>query len=346
MENRTINPKPTAKFFTNKFFKEFENWYDDRILGRSDLINKWAIWNGKIFNVLISKNVVKGKEGYLFSPINMSHKLVDSDKKLGTLQNIEEQCSKRGIRFIFMLTPNSELVLSDLFTEKYPQIDLASAEQTVAKELDKRKIEHCFMGKEFTNLSLNERKNMYYEGDYHWTMAGGYLASQKFLKQVGLDNKINSPIKPISFKSKEGTYFRDIGLPIPEITHSYPWSENFDKEFYLTDNRDSSLSNGRLTTSLGNYGQHGEDIIVNNKAPNKTKLLIIGDSFSSALKPYLIQDVNTIVYSHSRDIQPPKKKIDITYLLDHYKPDIVLFSKMESYFFWETYETMLGNMKI
>lgn len=40
MENRTINPKPEATFATEKFFKELEAWYDDRLLGRKDLISK------------------------------------------------------------------------------------------------------------------------------------------------------------------------------------------------------------------------------------------------------------------------------------------------------------------
>lgn len=37
-----------------------------------------------------------------------------------------------------------------------------------------------------------------------------------------------------------------------------------------------------------------------------------------------------IVYSHSRDLHKEKGKFDIAYMLDRYKPDIVLFQKMEA----------------
>ena len=64
------------------------------------------------------------------------------------------------------------------------------------------------------------------------------------------------------------------------------------------------------------------------------------------MKPYLLQDINTIVYSHSRDIHNPKKKIDIEYMLDKYKPDVVVLQKMEALFHWENYDETFGNILI
>lgn len=344
MENRTINPKPTAAFATGKFFKEFEAWYDDRLLGRKDLISKWAMWNGRLFDTLISKNVVHGKDGFLFSPANMAHKMADKEQKLAKIKKIEQQCSKRGIRFIFMLTPNSELVLSDLFEKEYPQIDLAAAEQITAKDFSDFGIETCFLGKEFTSYSLSERKNMYHSGDYHWTDAAGYLAAKKFLHQVAYANNIDASVKQVKVVSKAGIYYRDAGLATKEDVRYYPWSNSFTDEFYVTDSRDKDFSHGKLTKGFGEYGQYGEDIIINKKVNNNRTILILGDSFSGCLKKYLLQDVHMIVYSHSRDLHKEKGKIDIEYMLDRYKPDIVLFQKMEAFGYREGYEEMLGNI--
>lgn len=137
MENRTINPKPEASVATKKYFQELEGWYNDRLLGRKDMISKWAMWNGRLFDVLISKNVVRGKDGFLFSPANMAHEMADKEQKLTKIKKIEQQCSKRGIRFIFMMTPNSELVLSDLFEKEYPLIDLPSAEAVTLSDFQR-----------------------------------------------------------------------------------------------------------------------------------------------------------------------------------------------------------------
>lgn len=346
MENRTINPKPTAAFATGKFFKEFEAWYDDRLLGRKDLISKWAMWNGRLFDTLISKNVVRGKDGFLFSPANMAHEMAAKEQKLAKIKKIEQQCSKRGIRFIFMLTPNSELVLSDLFEKEYPPIDLAAAEQITAKDFADLGMETCFLGKEFTSYSLSERKNMYHSGDYHWTDAAGYLAAKKFLHQVGYANNIDAPVKQIKVVSKAGIYYRDAWLETKEDVRYYPWSDSFTDEFYVTDSRDKDFTRGKLSKDLGEYGKYGEDIIINKKVNNNRTILVLGDSFSGRLKKYLLQDVHMIVYSHSRDLHKEKGKIDIAYMLDRYKPDIVLFQKMEAFGYREGYEEMLGNIYV
>ena len=53
-----------------------------------------------------------------------------------------------------------------------------------------------------------------------------------------------------------------------------------------------------------------------------------------------------IIYSHSRDIKKDKGRIDIEYMLDRYKPDIVLFQKMEAFGYREGFEEMLGNIYV
>lgn len=346
MENRTINPKPEASVATKKYFQELEDWYNDRLLGRKDMISKWAMWNGRLFDVLISKNVVRGKDGFLFSPANMAHEMADKEQKLTKIKKIEQQCSKRGIRFIFMMTPNSELVLSDLFEKEYPPIDLPSAEAVTQSDFQRYGMETCFLGKDFVSLSLEARKNMYHTGDYHWTDAAGYLAAKKFLHQVGYAENIDAPVRQIKKVTKAGGYYRDAGLEIKEDERYAPWNDHFVDSFYLTDSRDKDLSQGELTSSMGEYGQHGEDIIINPQVKNDRKVLILGDSFSGCLKKYLIQDVHMIIYSHSRDIKKDKGRIDIEYMLDRYKPDIVLFQKMEAFGYREGFEEMLGNIYV
>lgn len=346
MENRAINPKPTAAFATQTYFKELEAWYDDRLLGRKDLISKWAMWNGRLFDILISKNVVRGKEGFLFSPANMAHEMADKSQKLAKIKKIEQQCKKRDIRFIFMMTPNSELVLSDLFEKEYPTIDLSASEAITARDFAAYGIETCFMGKEFTEAPLAERKNMYYSGDYHWTDAAAYLAAKKILDQLGYAKNINSPTYKVEVAAKGDIYYRDAGLETQEDIRYYPWSENFTDKFYVTDSRDKDLSKAVLTKNLGEYGQYGEDIIINKNIQNQRKMLILGDSFSGSLKKYLLQDIHMIIYSHSRDIHKSKGKIDIEYMLDRYKPDVVLFQKMEAFGYREGFEEMLGNIYV
>ena len=77
IENRVINPRPTARLFSASYFDQFEGWFNDRLLGRKDMIRFWAILNGKLFKVLISKEIAQGNNGYLFIPFNLTDKRED-----------------------------------------------------------------------------------------------------------------------------------------------------------------------------------------------------------------------------------------------------------------------------
>lgn len=131
---------------------------------------------------------------------------------------------------------------------------------------------------------MTERKNMYHSGDYHWTDAAGYLAAKKFLHQVGYANNIDAPVKQVKVVSKAGIYYRDAGLETKEDVRYYPWSDSFTDEFYLTDSRDKDFTHGKLSKDLGEYGQYGEDIIINEKVNNNRTFLVLGDSCSGCLK--------------------------------------------------------------
>lgn len=135
---------------------------------------------------------------------------------------------------------------------------------------------------------MTERKNMYHSGDYHWTDAAGYLAAKKFLRQVGYANNSDATVKQVKVVSKAGIYYRDAGLETKEDVRYYQWSDSFTDEFYVTDSRDKDFTNGKLSKDLGEYGQYGEDIIINEKVNNNRTFLVLGDSCSGCLKKYLL----------------------------------------------------------
>jgi len=345
MENRRINPWPTAPILSSSWFNQFQDWYNDRILDRKRFILTWAMLNGRLFNVFISHNVVKGKDGYLFSPINMTHELVDSEQKLAKIQWINEECKKRKVRFVFSLAPNSEMILSDLFPAKYPDFNVGESEEKVRVLLAEKGVETCFFGGEMRKLSLDDRKNMYKTGDYHWTMAGAYFAAKRISRYLGYDDIVNYPVESKEVQVQGGGYYRDAGLTGPIEYYKMPWSKKFVSEFYVTDSRDSSLLNGKMQRGIGDYGQDGENIVINKNVANRRKILILGDSFTGGFSMYFLQDVHTMIFSHSRDLSKIKGKVDLQYMLDRYKPDVVLFLKMEAFFFAESYHEMFGNWK-
>lgn len=100
MENRMINQKPNARMFSAKYFAQFEAWFNDRILGRKQLIRGWSAINGKLFNVLVSGEIAQGKDGFLFMPFNVVDKVIDIDPKLETLKKIDNLCKTHNATFV------------------------------------------------------------------------------------------------------------------------------------------------------------------------------------------------------------------------------------------------------
>lgn len=342
MENRSINSKPVAKILTGKFFKEFESWYDDRLLGRKDLIRLWSSINGKLFNVLISKEVALGKDGYLFFPFNLSQELVDTKEKMDLLIKINDLCKKDNIRFTIFITPPSEWILPELLPEKYKPANIEVIEAETGKMLREVNIDYCFIANKMLEESLKERQSMYYAGDNHWNKKGGYYGARELLKHLGFDKKINSDVfynQEIGFGD---IYTKKIGWETIKSIVDVPWSNNFDNDI----KEESHIAGEVINGAVSGAAQKGELIYVNNNASNKIKVLILGDSFYYAMSRYLLQDISTIILSHNCDMATPKNVIDVSKMIEKYQPDVVVYEKVGCNFYGHGYDAVFDNYKI
>lgn len=338
MENRRIATKPVSTVFSSNFFKEFEAWYNDRILGRKNLIRLWSSVNGKLFNVLISKEVVLGKDGYLFQVFNLSRDLVDEQEKLNVLKDINDLCKSKNIRFTVFIVPPSEWVFPELLPEKYTPVDLENIELNTSEFLKQEKIDYCFISNDILEESFSERKSMYYVGDSHWNAKGAYYGAKKLLKHLSLDSTINSEIYYKQEISYGDIYTKKIGWdPIKSVV-DVPWSDRFTENVIRQCNIEGTMLDGVIDGA----SQKGEVIYTNSNAGNKIKVLILGDSFYNAMWKYVSQDVSTVIFSHNCDVTAPKTSINITKMIERYQPDMVVYEKVGSNFYEHTFIPVFG----
>lgn len=345
MENRSINPKPTASIFSSEYFRQLEVWFNDRILGRKELIRGWSMLNGKLFNVLVSKEVVQGKEGFLFMPSNVVDKVIDIEQKITTLKKIDAVCKSHNARFIVFMAPHGEWALGELLPDKYKPVNLLTLDKCLNIELDKAGVEHISVSEALGRLSLAERKSMYYPGDYHWNSKGAFWAAREILNKLGYANRINSPVTYVKEKSKADIYTRKVGWPAIISTVDKPWNDSFSDSFKQSYTL-AGVTKLAKTYEKMRYTHSGEEIYQNSSARYKITILVLGDSFAGKLNKYLLQDIETLVVTHNIDVSSPKKNIDIKYLLDKYKPQIVLYEKMGANFYGHHYSDVFGTTKI
>ncbi len=339
MENRQIAAFPVLNEGSSAFCKKFEAWYDDRILGRKELIRYWAGLNGRLFHVLISKEVAQGKDGYLFMPFHLNRTLEDREAKIEQLSRLNRACRKAGASLTVFIAPNSEWVLGDLLPADYLPADVEQLERKTGMLLEKKHIDYCFIGTDFMRKNQQERRKLYLEGDYHWTRQGGYLGTRALLRHLGMDERINYPVTYHEEKSVGDIYTRKIGWEPICSNEAVPWNENWNKRIQV-----QTRIAGQLLEKEES-AQKGELILTNPSASHKETVLVLGDSFFDAMRPYLVQDCAKVIYVHNVDIRNPKKEIDIHYLLNAYRPKRVIYEKMASFFFGHNYDSVFGTWR-
>lgn len=344
METRVINPKPSASFFTVQYFKQFEDWYNDRLLGRKELVRGWAKINGRLFHTLISKEVEMGKEDFLFMPFNVKHELIDRDKKRAIMQKLADACTKHGAAMYFFLAPHSEWALQEYLPDKYGRFDLRTIDQEMVGFLPSG-MKYITINDKLSAMSLEERNKLYYRGDYHWNAKAAHIAAKEILAAIGYNKDINKEVQFLKLKDASADiYTRNIGWkPIVNEVEK-PWNDSFTNTFdYMCGTAGITKESSQKEADA--YTHRGEAIIINPMASHKVTVLVMGDSFMGSLQEYLLQDVERLVVLHNSDISKPKLDIDIEYLLTVYKPNVVLYEKMGAFFYNHRYEEIFGNYK-
>lgn len=340
MENRTINPKPGSAFATKQFFREFQNWFEDRLLGRKDLIHFWSNINGKLFHVLISKEVVEGRNGFLFNPSYVTNHMNDRKQKLLQFALIKRICDTYNVPFVFCLTPHGEWMLGEDLPHKQKPADIAKIETELGTDLQKSGIDYCMFGSKMARLPAKERQSMYIKGDYHWNSKGAFFGTKELLRHIKLNKAIDNPVLyEVEERTQGDIYTRKIGRTAIKSVVKVPWSDAYTKDFYIESHEGSDVLKDQ-----GN-GQKGERIVRNPKATYNITALVLGDSFFTLMEKYLMQDIGTIVFCHNREVRKPKKNIDLERMIQTYKPNIVIYEKAGFTLFVDSYHANFGSWK-
>ena len=201
-ENRNMAEKP--KFLIEnilEFPKEYENFYNDNLPFRSQLIRANALLNYNFFKQSPINKVIIGQDGWLFynppkedsDPIGQCTGLRLSDAELkeiaDNLLSIRESLEKENKEFIVLIAPNKE----SIYGEKYlPETYNAKISNTVADQV----VEYL---QKSTDLKIIYPKpnilnaiesypqyDFYYKLDTHWNFLGGYLGAKDLLSCLNI----------------------------------------------------------------------------------------------------------------------------------------------------------------
>ncbi|MDO4982673.1 MAG: DHHW family protein [Eubacteriales bacterium] len=277
--------------------------------------------------------VITLSDGYLSG----AKEKIDVTVSAEAAEQLSDFCTERGIEFLYVQYPHKNCV--------YQDADICGIRDFYNQNAD----DFLSMLQEKNIPTLDLRHTLHDEGldhhaaffrtDHHWKPETGLWAAQKMLEYMndllGCDfdsKKLNKEnfefvLYPKCFLGSQGKKKK---LPEWEYDDLYMVYPRFDTDFSysvpscgvdLAGNFSIMYDDERIAYHTYNYGDQPLNVIQNNGIQKETKLLIVHDSFTDVVAPFLglsIQEVDAIDLRHFNG--------SLKSYIEAEKPDIVVLA--------------------
>lgn len=319
-ENKYLQKSPKFtidSFYQNEYVPKYERYINEQFIMRNkwiDLKSRVEFFMGKTEN----NGIIYGKDNYLFDKIQKINEK-QLDKNVVNVKNFLEKYKDKNFKFV--LAPNSYEVLKDKLPyglKLFSQKDMIN--KVNAKLSENKNVEILDF---LDTLSSHKDEYIYYKTDHHWTSLGAYYAYVEFMKSVNKDYVDINELKAHEVESFLGTYFskaKKFNSDYDKITY---YDVNVDKMTFATkeytDIYDYEKFETRDKYAAFLYGNNDLTIITRKDSVNKenrSRILIIKDSFGNSFVPYLTYSYDEVYVLDLRFNSQKMSEIMETYDFD------------------------------
>ena len=241
------------------------------------------------------------KNGYLINkPVSTENNL---DKNIGAVADFAKSIDTPTT---VMLVPSTGYIVDDVlptFHDKYnDDEDISKISSTLSKD----KIGFVDLRERFKSEYKNGSQ-LYYKTDHHWTTKGAYTGYRELCKALGVTPIDDSTLKKDSYPGFYGTTYSSSGFWLTPPDNIEIWNnpKNSDRNISvkITEGANIKTSGSMYFTDHlkedDKYpvfidGNHALTEITNSNAKNGT-ILLIKDSFSHSLAPFLAENYSKVV---------------------------------------------------
>lgn len=304
IENRKLSSIPELNIesiVSKSFMNKYEEYVDDHIIFRDSFV-KLSTYSKMFMGQQKINNVLLGLDGYLFEDVQIKENKI-FQKNIEDIRVFLENNSNSYIGVI----PSSIEILENERPKYYEwsnQLEIINNLYTNIK------------GKEIDIYSILKEHNseyIYYKTDHHWTTLGAYYGYTSICNKLGIIpyslNDFEIELIDDDFK---GTIQSKINIDISRDS-LYRYNPLFDIKYQRIINEDTnnvlnSLYAYNKLESKEKYAVYlgGNNPIIRLKSniEEKKKLLMVKDSYSHSLAPFLLNHYSEIVlldlrYYHS-----------------------------------------------
>jgi len=321
-ENRYLSQfkAPTWEtLVSGQFMEDFEDYVVDQFPLRDKWINLKA-WGERILGKQENNKVYFGTDKQtLFAQFNYPSDL------LKRIEYINKLGDKLNIPLYFSLVPDKSYINSELLPNNAPNVDdgsmISDAQGMLSDKVN------------FIDLTKYlDRENAFYRTDHHWTTMGAFYAYQALGMAMNGTFTVPEGEPELVSDAFFGTTFSSAGTGwvTPDEMHvwvgedsgitveRYPEGRPIPGELY-----DESFLEKKDKYSMFLGGNQPLCILRNENATTDKKLMVVRDSYSDSLAPFLAQDYAEV---HLIDLRYYKMPLPMYVMQNGIDEALVLYS--------------------
>ncbi len=287
MENRYLQTLPkvsASRIESGRYMEEMETYISDHVAFRDQWVRLKAS-----FEVMAGKEenngIYFGEDGTLLAKVEVE----DEEKLLEKTSYINKLAENVDVSVSFGLIPTA----SEVWEEKLPEGAKTAPQtqwiETLYQAVDVDTIDF------FDGLEQHQEEEIFYKTDHHWTSLGAYYGANVILEHLQMEQ--------VDFSSYESSVVSEEFYGTNYSKAGAWWSQPDEIRIYVPEQGKSVLSNfkGELEEGkLYDYSKLSEKnkyafflggnqplCIVSSAGVNDQKLLLIRDSYSDTLVPFL-----------------------------------------------------------
>lgn len=313
------------KVLDGTFGTEFESYFADQFPARSFWVGLNAYYSLDTGNNG-ANGVYNCGNGYLINkPVSTDNKLEKNVNAIVKFKNTID------VPVTIMFAPSTGYIADDVLPAVHDKYNDDTYFEQISSTLNTNGISFVDLRKTFKDAYASGNQ-LYYKTDHHWTTLGAYTAYEKLCEQLNITPAPKERFDIKTYGGFYGTTYSTSGFWFTQPDSIQIWDnpENTDKNIKV------KISEGTDTDEFGSMyfydhleeddkypvfidGNHAMTEITNSNAKGGT-ILLVKDSFSHSLAPFLAENYSKIILVDMRYY-----KMSVSQIVEQEKPEQVVF---------------------
>ncbi len=329
IEKRRLAPLPALEFSRQSLRelpRKFEEYYDDHLGGRDQLIAIYDYINFTFFGISPVANVILGRDNWLFlrgegvlpDYLGVAQEdLQDLEGFKRVLVDRRNWLAERNIQYLFVPVPNKIMIYDDYLPSRMRKEAGRTFYDQFLQYLDDTSDFDEYLDVKAILLQAKEEQVVFLKTDTHWNSDGSFVVYQHIVNRL---RKWFPQMKMLQVSDLEKSERQHSGDLARMMHMKKPLSEtapsNRIKDRCASEKTEIFRGFTHEDKRLANRDRY---LPVMNGCPGEQfTALVIHDSFGYFLRPWLSESFSRIIYMHYSDFDGLKD------LIEKERPDVVI----------------------